>query len=103
MTGNTLGALKAKLTRHALEDLKLSQEYEQERRAKEIIRNKERWERAKDRLRKEYSLFNDWYDTDAIPEIIYWRGERFETVLKILRKKLKEVRQENKNETASRV
>lgn len=94
MTGNTYGALKGKLTKHYRENLVYWNEMEDDRKRKEIKVNQGRWDRAIERLKVSDPEFDTWYDTDAVPEEIIWTGEKFETILKILRKRLKSVRQE---------
>ena len=94
MTGNTYGALKGKLTKHYRENLVFWNELEGERKKREIDINKGRWFRAIERLKVSDPDFDNWYDTDEIPEEIKWIGESFESVLKTLRKRLKQVRQE---------
>lgn len=98
MTGNTFGALKAKLTRHSNEYIKLWQEEEETRKNKEIQKNINRWTVAIAKLKEVDTNFDRWYDSEAIPEVIKWTGKDFEDILSVLRKRLRFVKKENKNE-----
>ena len=91
--GNSFGALKGKLTRHANENIRKWEDEERSRKVKEIESNKSRFYRAIDRLRINDSEFDNWYDSNAVPEYIHWTGKEFEDVLKIMRKRLKSVKQ----------
>lgn len=94
--GNTLGAMKAKLTRHANEYIQEIQEEQKEKIIKEIKKNKLRWGEIIHKLELADQDFDNWYDSPVIPERIFWTGEEFEFCLKILKNRLKQIRQENK-------
>lgn len=96
MTGNTLGALKAKLTKHSNELVRKYQEEERNKKIKEIKKNKQRWIRAINKLKILDPYFDSWYESPEIPDIIKWTGEEFENVLKILRSRLREIKKEIK-------
>ena len=94
MGNNSYGGLKGKLTRHYNEYIRECQERERERKEKEIKRNRRRWIRAIDKLKLNDKKFDEWYDSNAIPEEIKWIGDEFEKVLKVLRKRLRQIKQE---------
>jgi len=84
MGNNTYGALKGKLTRHHNERVR---EYEEER-ISEILRNKDRWFSVVEGLKEIDKDFDEWYDSDVIPEEIRWRGKEFEEVFYTVNERL---------------
>jgi hypothetical protein len=91
MSGNTLGALKGRLTKHYREWLKIYNDDKQQ----EIRENQGRWSAAIDELKSIDKNFDEWYDGDAIPDYILWTGEEFEMIFKIVSDRLEEKRNES--------
>jgi len=97
MSNNSLGGLRGKLTRNFNIELNLIREEERSKKKKEIIRNKDRWVRAINKLKRTDINFDDWYDSSEIPEYIKWSGKDFEKIIRILRKRLKYIKTEKQN------
>lgn len=51
---------------------------------REIENNQSIWKMTLDYLKSIDQDWEGWYETDAIPETIYWQGEEFQKVLKTL-------------------
>ena len=83
MTGNSFGWLKGELTKHLLDNVKVWREIEYDRLSKEKDSNKEIFVLTRDRLKEIDSEFSEWFDK-TMPDTIYWSGEEFQKVLKVL-------------------
>jgi len=95
---NSFGYLKGKISRHANEYIREYQEDEDNKKRKEIETNKDRWYNVIEDLKIEDESFDNWYDNSPyIPDFISWLGEDFESVLSVLKTRLKFIRKESTN------
>jgi hypothetical protein len=101
MSGNSIGYVKASQTKKEMDYLRDILFNTCEKAKLEIENCQEIWSMTLECLQKIDRDFDEWYASDAVPEVIIWKGEEFQLVLRKLWERISYIKQGDTNEKAA--